>query len=299
MDKKIEKQILEEYKKGKSSIEIVKIVNLSKPTILKILHKYGIVRKRNRCEKLDYTFDGENYIVYRKCPSCGNLIPTKSKDKTIACRNHINKINSNIDCKKCSLEKQKGEGNPFYGKKHKVTTKNNISKSRKGKGVGKENSMSNPKHKERAIKNLKQKWENGEMEHVRKIMSDTMKNTIRTGKIKPINKSKAEGEIKILVEMLGYNVIDSYKIDTKVCDLYIPNLNLIIEYNGDYWHCNPIKYPKNYYNRKKSMFAWEIWDYDKSKVDLIKSYNYNLEVIWETDFKSNKDIIKNLIKKYE
>ena len=45
MDEKTRKKIISEYKKGKSSLDIVKIVKLSKPTILKVLNeneKYGI-----------------------------------------------------------------------------------------------------------------------------------------------------------------------------------------------------------------------------------------------------------------
>ena len=49
MDIKTEKKIISEYKKGKSSLEIVKIVGLSKPTILKVLNKHNLVRKRDRC----------------------------------------------------------------------------------------------------------------------------------------------------------------------------------------------------------------------------------------------------------
>jgi G:T-mismatch repair DNA endonuclease (very short patch repair protein) len=76
-------------------------------------------------------------------------------------------------------------------------------------------------------------------------------------------------------------------------------LNLIIEYNEDYWHCNPKKYDKNYFNQKKSKYAWQLWEYDQSKLDLIKSKGYNIEVIWEFDFKSNKTIIEEIIFKYE
>jgi DNA-directed RNA polymerase specialized sigma subunit len=39
MDEKTKKIIISEYKKGKSSLQIVKIVNLSKQTILKVLNK--------------------------------------------------------------------------------------------------------------------------------------------------------------------------------------------------------------------------------------------------------------------
>ena len=53
MDEKIRKKIISEYKKGKSSLDIVKIVKLSKPTILKVLNENGLVRKRDRCSSLD------------------------------------------------------------------------------------------------------------------------------------------------------------------------------------------------------------------------------------------------------
>jgi G:T-mismatch repair DNA endonuclease (very short patch repair protein) len=47
------------------------------------------------------------------------------------------------------------------------------------------------------------------------------------------------------------------------------------------------------------MFAWELWEYDRLKLDLIRKKGYNIEVIWEFDFKSNKTIIEEIIFKYE
>lgn len=83
------------------------------------------------------------------------------------------------------------------------------------------------------------------------------------------------------------------------CDIYIPSINLIIEYFGDYWHCNPIKYNENYFNKKKGQTAKEIWDYDDKKLELITNYGYNLEVIWESDYKKNKNLINQILTKYE
>ena len=159
--------------------------------------------------------------------------------------------------------------------------------------------MANPKYRLKATEKLKEKWDNGEMEHARKIMSETMKKTIRDGKLKSVVKSKAEKEIQQILENKKINVIPSYRIDTKICDLYIPHLNLIIEYNGDYWHCNPKKYRKDYFNKKKSKYAWELWEYDQDKLDLVKTKGYNIEVIWESDFKSDRTIIEKIINKYE
>jgi G:T-mismatch repair DNA endonuclease (very short patch repair protein) len=299
MNNDIEKIIISEYKGGLSSIKISEKIKLSKPTILKVLRKYDLIRKRDRCSRLIFEKKGEYFTIERSCPRCKNIITTNSKDKTICCRNHLNKVNNNTLCKKCSLELQVGEGNPFFGKKHKKETKKKISKSRKGKGTGERNSMSNPKWKEKTIKKLKEKWNSGDLEKTRLIMSNHMKNTIRLGKIKSVNTSKKEKQIIDFLKKLGIQSVQSYRVETKICDIYIPKFNLIIEYFGDYWHCNPSKYDMNYFNQKKKKTALEIWEYDKTKLDLIRKMGYNLEVIWESELKHNNNKILDIIKNYD
>lgn len=293
-----EKMVIREYLSGKSSLILSKEFGVSKPIILKILNKHKITRKRGRCETLEYKIINGYFVVNRLCPVCKKIVETKSKDKVIACRNHFNKINKNNPCKPCSLEMQNGNGNPFYGKKHTNESKKQISKSRQGKGMGESNSMSNPEHREKSAKMIRQKWKNGEMEHARKIMSDKMKETRRLGKIKSVIRSKKEKEILLEIKKLGYEVKHSLRVDTKICDIYLPKYNLIIEYNGDYWHCNPKKYSENYFNRVKGKTAKELWEYDKNKVDLIIKNGYLLEIIWESDLKEDPYLINKILKKY-
>ena len=97
---------------------------------------------------------------------------------------------------------------------------------------------------------------------------------------------------------MGYEVKHSLVIETKIFDIHIPSLNLVIEYNGDYWHCNPNKYESDYFHEVKKKTAQELWEYDKKKIDLIKGYGYNLEVIWESDLKSDPSLINKLILNY-
>jgi G:T-mismatch repair DNA endonuclease (very short patch repair protein) len=300
MGKKIELNeefVIKEYLGGKSSLVLGKELGVSKPTILKILKKHNVTKKRDRCSSLNIKKDGDKYIILRKCPKCGLDVKTTSKDRIIACRNYFNLKNSL--CKKCSLKQQEGEGNPFFGKKHSNKSKEKISKSRKGKATGDKNSMANLTWRKKASNNLKKKWDSGEMEYVRKIMSDKMKETRRLGKIKSVIRSKKEKEIVTELKKLGYIVSHSLKVDTKICDIYIPKLNLIIEYNGDYWHCNPNKYEPDYYHQVKGQTAKELWEYDKKKIDLIRRNGYNLEIVWESDLKSDNTLINKLIKKYD
>ena len=296
MDIKTEKKIISEYKKGKSSLEIVKIVGLSKPTILKVLNKHNLVRKRDRCSTLDIKKEGERYYITRKCPKCNKDIKTTSKDKVIACRNYFNAINSHHNCVKCMSESFIGEGNHFFGKTHTKESIKKMSKSKTGQYTGDKNHMKQEKYRQMSRDIMRSNWDNGILD--RKVISEQMKQTQRSGKIKSGIISKREKEIVKEIKQLGYKLIHSYRVDTKICDVYIPSLNLIIEYFGDYWHCNPKKYESDFFNKKKGKFAWELWDYDKKKLELIKSYGYNLEVVWEGDLKLNNKLIEIIIENY-
>ncbi len=63
----------------------------------------------------------------------------------------------------------------------------------------------------------------------------------------------------------------------------------IIEFNGDYWHCNPYIYKKEYLNKNKGLTANEIWNYDLEKLKTAKKYSYQVLVIWESEWRENPD----------
>jgi G:T-mismatch repair DNA endonuclease (very short patch repair protein) len=90
----------------------------------------------------------------------------------------------------------------------------------------------------------------------------------------------------------------SFVVKPNLCDIFKPDLNLIIEYNGDYWHCNPKKYNSEYLHPHKKKTAKEIWTEDKVRIDYLKNLGYNLEVIWESDFKNDNKIINIILDKY-
>lgn len=67
--------------------------------------------------------------------------------------------------------------------------------------------------------------------------------------------------------------------------------NKIIEFNGDMWHMNPLRYKQDDVNPKNKMIAKDVWMYDKEKIQLAKEKGYEVLVIWESDYKSNPDQI--------
>ena len=68
--------------------------------------------------------------------------------------------------------------------------------------------------------------------------------------------------------------------DKKIC----------IEFNGDDWHCNPKKYTSKCTQKMgKKQQAMDVWNYDNIKNDTIISDGFELFIIWESDYKSNKN----------
>jgi hypothetical protein len=60
-----------------------------------------------------------------------------------------------------------------------------------------------------------------------------------------------------------------------------------IEFNGDFWHCNPSNFEPDYLHRVKNKTASEIWKSDEDKINLIKKLNYDILVVWESEYRKN------------
>ena len=65
--------------------------------------------------------------------------------------------------------------------------------------------------------------------------------------------------------------------------------NKIIEFNGDFWHMNPKKYDRDYYNKISKIYAKDKWEIDDIKINCAKELGYDILVVWESDYKCDKD----------
>lgn len=74
-------------------------------------------------------------------------------------------------------------------------------------------------------------------------------------------------------------------------DIYIPSLNLIIEVNGTYWHCDRRIYELGSINDIQRDKIKK----DNIKYDFLYRHGYNLLVIWEYDLKYNTEMIRDTI----
>lgn len=71
-----------------------------------------------------------------------------------------------------------------------------------------------------------------------------------------------------------------------VCDFYLPEYNMIIEIDGDYWHANPAKFSPEDLIGGKKMFAKDVWVYDKNKTKTIKESGFRVLRYWASDLKN-------------
>lgn len=78
-------------------------------------------------------------------------------------------------------------------------------------------------------------------------------------------------------------------------DIFLPDLNLGFEFNGDFWHMDPGVYDPEFVNPTSKVMAKDKWKEDVDKLNLAKSLGINLVVIWEHEWDSNPEMVKHRI----
>lgn len=128
---------------------------------------------------------------------------------------------------------------------------------------------------------IEKKYQNGEFSktsknHFSYLEIELIENIIFKLKLKKFYSALNENQFYRRINNITYSYDFVYK-------------NKIIEFNGDYWHCNPDFYNKNFFHKHKQMFAYEIWKYDKIKKENIENEGFVVLIIWENEYKQNKE----------
>lgn len=100
-------------------------------------------------------------------------------------------------------------------------------------------------------------------------------------------------EVKIakLLKELNINFIQNKPINKFIVDFFIPDNNLVIECQGDYWHANPNKYDK----KDLSEMQIKNIDRDNRKKLFLNKNNFKSLFIWEYDINNKIDLVKILL----
>ena len=126
----------------------------------------------------------------------------------------------------------------------------------------------------------------GKCSHTFRIHYDSLKRRIENGYeyctiCNPINTGKSQEEKLIIdwIKELGLEVIERHRNLGIELDVFIPSLNIAIEYNGLYWHSE--LYKENNYHLNKTEIC------NKNGIRLIH--------IWEDDWLYKKEIVKSIL----
>jgi very-short-patch-repair endonuclease len=95
--------------------------------------------------------------------------------------------------------------------------------------------------------------------------------------------SKLEKEFKNLLSTLKIEYIFQYVVEDYNYDFFIPSKNLLIEVDGDWWHCNPELNIIPIHNSQKHTV-----EHDRIKNAIAMKNNYQLHRFWENDIVNNR-----------
>lgn len=130
-------------------------------------------------------------------------------------------------------------------------------------------------------------------ESLEKAQQTRIKNgTLRTSKIEKFVSNYIKENYNFIVEENKRKYLDGKEID-----IYLPELKIGIEIQGDYFHKNPRFYKNpnelaNLPRTKQTTTVQDIWNYDNNKLLLAESKGIKLIQLWEYDINNNFDLIK-------
>ncbi len=177
-----------------------------------------------------------------------------------------------------------GENHPTYGVERTPEWRENISKGNKGKTKGK--TWEEIYGKEYA--DIKRKQTSDRMNKTNETLLYDRMSEYENAVFKYLAPLKFKHGMRI-----GKYTVDFLNEDTKT----------IIEFNGDFWHCNPKLYEADYYNPKTKMLAEDKWNADAKRQKDLEDIGYKVIVLWENDMINtnrtvNEDAIQSAIKDY-
>lgn len=226
-----------------------------------------------------------------QCKHCGKPIDDRNKTGSCAhCRMTID---------------QRGAGNHMFGK---VMTE----EERKRCADSTRKLWENPEYREKVIANAtglhrSEKFKRGQsmrtkasydkIEGLRDLRGKISSQSWRDGNThyvaKPSHVSKEEKELQSSIESFGIQVVRDATIQIGKRKYISPDMlidgKIIVEYYGDYYHGNPDIYSEDDIICYGAMTAKEKQEGDKKRVLMARRTGYKVIVVWENDYKNNKE----------
>lgn len=124
-------------------------------------------------------------------------------------------------------------------------------------------------------------------DETKKKLSKITKKQWEDGIHTPTFKSRGQLEIVDFLQKNGYRIEEEFLVDGRPFDVKVNDL--LIEFNGTYWHLDPRFYEKDYYDKSRDILAEEIWNRDADKQNIAINNGYRFMTVWQYDLENNKE----------
>jgi very-short-patch-repair endonuclease len=103
--------------------------------------------------------------------------------------------------------------------------------------------------------------------------------------------NKLECSAYAILDTIGIPYEKQHVIGNKFCvDAFIPSLSLVVQFDGDYWHGLPEKFPEPSERQQKRMRL------DVSQDAYMAACGYRVIRIWEKDIKNRPEHVTDLLR---
>lgn len=236
------------------------------------------------CDKKVTRYRKRNGFCSRSCAS-KKYIKDGTYDKW---RLRINeKIGINKNCIKC--------GNEFYAEPAEINNKKLCGlKQCRTAYMSEYMTDNNPSCGKKEKEGVREKVQNTLLEKY------GVKNAFALAKHTSLSKPQKE-LIEYLKSNTKYTIFYDFPIYNKEdklykVDIFVKEINQIIEFNGTYWHADPRFYKEDYFVKKKQKTSKQIWEEDQKRLKDLIEMGYKVKTVWEYDYKINKqNILTELI----
>jgi hypothetical protein len=235
--------------------------------------RFNVTRKTKQCLICNKSFDVYLKDKRRYCSDECRIIQNKLNSEERTAKSYESNLRNHGGVHACSLPEHIIKSKTTMLERYGTENFRNISKSKQTRleRYGDENYSNPEKVKETCLAKY------------------GVKNIFLYKKSNGIGISKPQRKLFEIVKEKYPSAVLEYQIPELniSADIYVPEKNLVIEFFGDYWHCNPAKYPDDYWHKGMKRTAREVRLKDIDRLNKIKSLGYDVQIIWEFDFKSN------------
>ncbi|PKP53830.1 MAG: hypothetical protein CVT92_02540 [Bacteroidetes bacterium HGW-Bacteroidetes-1] len=102
--------------------------------------------------------------------------------------------------------------------------------------------------------------------------------------------TSAEKKMIVVLNELNIKYETQLRLENSFYDFYLPEYNIIIEVDGDYWHANPELYDYDHLDQRQAKHVIK----DHNKEELAKKHNYQLYRFWESDFNNIESVYQKM-----